>query len=108
MGAMMKKLALSIVALALIALAGAPAAHAAADGKALYDAKCAMCHGKDGVAKPMAKGSANFNDAKWQAGMTADKIVAVMESGKGKMPKYQGKITPEEMKAIADYVKTIK
>ena len=105
---MMKKLALSVVALAVIALASAPVAHAAADGKALYDAKCAMCHGKDGVAKPMAKGSANFNDAKWQAGMTADKIVAVMESGRGKMLSYKGKLTPEEEKAIAGYVKTLK
>jgi cytochrome c6 len=104
---MMKKLALSIVALAVIALASAPPAHAA-DGKALYDAKCAMCHGKDGVAKPMAKGSANFNDAKFQADMTADKIVAVMQSGKGKMPSYKGKLTPEEEKAVADYVKTLK
>jgi mono/diheme cytochrome c family protein len=105
---MMKKLALSVVAVAVIALATAPVAHAAADGKALYDAKCAMCHGKDGVAKPMAKGSANFNDAKWQASMAADKIVAVMESGKGKMPAYKGKLTPEEEKAVADYVKTLK
>jgi mono/diheme cytochrome c family protein len=105
---MMKKLALSVVALAVIALAAAPVAHAAADGKALFDAKCAMCHGKDGVAKPMAKGSANFNDAKWQADTAADKIVAVMESGKGKMPSYKGKLTPEDEKAIADYVKTLK
>ncbi len=105
---MMKKLALSVVALAVIALATAPAAQAAADGKALYDAKCAMCHGKDGVAKPMAKGSANFNDAKFQASMTADKIVALMETGKGKMPSYKGKLTPEQEKAIADYVKTLK
>jgi mono/diheme cytochrome c family protein len=67
-----------------------------------------MCHGKDGVAKPMAKGSANFNDAKWQADMTTDKIVAVTESGKGKMPGYKGKLTPEEIKAIADYVKMMK
>jgi mono/diheme cytochrome c family protein len=92
----------------VIALATAPVAHAAADGKALYDAKCAMCHGKDGVAKPMAKGSANFNDAKWQASMTADKIAGVMESGKGKMPAYKGKLSAEEEKAVADYVKTLK
>lgn len=103
----MRKLALLICGLAVIVLAGAPAAHAA-DGKALFDAKCAMCHGKDGVAKPMAKGSANFNDAKWQAATTSDKIVGVMESGKGKMPSYKGKLTPEEEKAVADYVKTLK
>ncbi len=105
---MMKKLALSVVALAVFALASAPVARAAEDGKALYDAKCARCHGKDGVAKPMAKGSANFNDAKFQASMTADKIVALMETGKGKMPSYKGKLTPEQEKAIADYVKTLK
>jgi len=105
---MIKKLALSAAALAVIALASAPLAHAAADGKALYEAKCAMCHGKDGVAKPMAKGSANLNDPKWQAATTADKIVGVMESGKGKMPVYKGKLTPEEEKAVADYIKTLK
>jgi cytochrome c6 len=95
-------------ALAVMALAAAPLARAAEDGKALYDAKCAMCHGKDGVAKPMAKGSANFNDAKFQADMTADKVTAVIENGKGKMPGYKGKLTPEQIKAVADYVKTIK
>jgi cytochrome c6 len=104
----MKKLALLLCALALIALAGAPAAQAAADGKALYDAKCAMCHGKDGVAKPMAKGSANLNDPKYQEATTSDELVAVIENGKGKMPGYKGKMKPEEITAVADYVKTLK
>jgi cytochrome c6 len=105
---MMKKLALSVVALAVITLASAPVAHAAADGKALYDAKCAMCHGKDGVAKPMAKGSANFNDAKWQAAQKAESLEAVITDGKGKMKGFKGKMTPEEIKAVAEYVKTMK
>jgi cytochrome c6 len=103
----MKKLALLLCALALIALAGAPAAQAA-DGKALYDAKCAMCHGKDGVAKPMAKGSANLNDPKYQEATTSEELVAVIENGKGKMKGFKGKMTPEEIKAVADYVKTLK
>ncbi len=105
---MMKKLALSVVALAVIALATAPAAQAAADGKALYDAKCAMCHGKDGVAKPMAKGSANFNDAKWQAAQKTEALEAAISDGKGKMKGFKGKMTPEEIKAVAEYVKTMK
>jgi cytochrome c6 len=104
----MKKLVPLLCALASIALAGAPAAQAAADGKALYDAKCAMCHGKDGVAKPMAKGSANLNDPKYQEATTPDELVAVIENGKGKMKGYKGKMTPEEIKAVADYVKTMK
>jgi len=104
----MKNFALLLCALALIALASAPAAQAAADGKALYDAKCAMCHGKDGVAKPMAKGSANFNDAKWQEATKLEAIETAVSDGKGKMKGYKGKMTPEEIKAAAEYVKTIK
>jgi cytochrome c6 len=105
---MMKKLALSLVALAVVALVGAPAARAAADGKALYDAKCAMCHGKDGVAKPMAKGSADLNDPKYQEGTTAEALATVIRDGKGKMPGYKDKLSDEEIKAVADYVKTLK
>ncbi len=105
---MMKKLALSLVALAVIALASAPAVQAAADGKALFDAKCAMCHGKDGVAKPMAKGSANFNDAKWQEATKVEAIETAITDGKGKMKGYKDKMSAEEIKAVATYVKSIK
>jgi cytochrome c6 len=104
----MKKLALSLVALVVIALASAPLAHAAADGKALYDAKCAMCHGKDGVAKAMAKGSANFNDAKWQADTKVEAIETAITDGKGKMKGFKERMSAEEIKAVAAFVKTIK
>ena len=103
----MKKLALLLAACAVIALAVAPAAQAA-DGKALYDAKCAMCHGKDGVAKPMAKGSANLNDAKWQEATKVEAVETVVTDGKGKMKGYKDKMSAEEIKAVAAYVKTIK
>ena len=103
----MKKLALCLAALAVIALAAAPAAQAA-DGKALYEAKCAMCHGKDGVAKPMAKPSASFNDAKWQEATKVEAIETVIADGKGKMKGYKDKMAADEIKAVAAYVKTIK
>ena len=104
----MKKLAVLLAVVAVIALVSAPAAQAAADGKALYDAKCAMCHGKDGVAKPMAKGSANLNDAKWQEATKVEAIETVITDGKGKMKGYKDKMTAEEIKAVATYTKTIK
>jgi cytochrome c6 len=103
----MKKLALLLAACAVIALVGAPAAQAA-DGKALYDAKCAMCHGKDGVAKATAKGSANLNDAKWQEATKAEAVETVIADGKGKMKGYKEKMSGEEIKAVATYVKTLK
>ena len=80
---------------------------AKADGKTLYAAKCGACHTVDGTAKPMAKGSANFNDPAFQARATVDDIAKVVLDGKGKMPKYAGKLTPEQAKAIAEHVKTI-
>jgi mono/diheme cytochrome c family protein len=97
---------LVLTALAL-ALSLAPAVAADPDGKGLYEAKCAMCHGKDGVAKPLAKGSGNFNDAAWQKANPVDAIEKVATDGKGKMKGYAGKLTPEEIKAIAAHVKTL-
>ena len=103
----MKKFALLLAACAVIALVSVPAAQAA-DGKALYEGKCAMCHGKDGVAKAVAKGSSNFTDAKWQAATKVEAIETVITDGKGKMKGYKDKMSAEEIKAVAAYVKTIK
>ena len=43
---------------ATVAVAGGDAP----SGRQVYDQKCSICHGKDGVAKPSPKGSRNFND----------------------------------------------
>jgi len=79
----------------------------AEDGKALYDSKCAMCHGKDGVAKPMAKGSKNFNDPAYQKAATIESISKETNDGKGTMKGFKDKLTPEQVKAISEYVKTL-
>jgi cytochrome c6 len=80
----------------------------AEDGKALYESKCAICHGKDGVAKSIAKGSANFNDPAWQKVNDAAAIAKVAGAGKNKMPAFKEKLTEDQLKAIADYMKTLK
>lgn len=104
----MRKFAVLLALVTVAALVTAPLASAEADGKALFEAKCAMCHGKDGVAKPIAKGSANFNDAKWQEANKAEAIATVITDGKGKMKGFKEKMSADDIKAIAKYVKTIK
>jgi cytochrome c6 len=74
----------------------------AADGKALYDKKCAMCHGADGVPKKMAAGSKAFGDPEFKKSATVESIVKDTHEGKGKMKPV--KVTDEEAKAIADYI----
>jgi len=87
----------SILALAVVA----------ADGKVLYETKCAQCHGKDGVAKPPGKGSKNFNEPAFQSAWTEDAIATITSDGKGKMPGYRSKLSPEQIRAIAAHVKTL-
>jgi mono/diheme cytochrome c family protein len=80
---------------------------AAEDGKKLYDSKCAMCHGMDGVAKKMGAGSANFNDPAWKKTATVEIIVKDTKDGKGKMKGMGDKLNAEQMKAVAEYILTM-
>ena len=97
----------TLALLALLALVLVPAL-ADGDGKALYDKKCALCHGKDGVAKKMATGSANLNDPEWQQAATLESIQKNIVEGKGKMPDFQEKLSADEIHLISEYVKTLK
>jgi len=102
----MKKI-VTVIAVATLLVAAASLALAGEDGKALYDSKCAMCHGKDGVAKPMAKGARNLNAADFQKEATTDSISKVIAEGKGKMPAYKEKLSADQVKAVSEYVKTL-
>jgi mono/diheme cytochrome c family protein len=102
----MKKRMSVLVLFAVVVALAAPVLAEGPDGKALFDARCAACHGKDGVAKSMAKGSANFNDQAWQKAHNADAIAKIVTEGRNKMPKFAEKLQPAEIKAVADYIKT--
>jgi mono/diheme cytochrome c family protein len=80
---------------------------AAADGRTLYDTKCSQCHGKDGVAKPPGKGSRNFNDPAFKSASSIDSIIKITAEGKGKMPGFGSKLTPEQISAVAAHVKAL-
>ena len=75
----------------------------AADGNAVYAAKCAVCHGKDGRGTPnwRAKGQPDFTDAKWQKSRTDAQIAGITKEGKPKyMPAFKGKLSDEEIVAV--------
>jgi mono/diheme cytochrome c family protein len=103
----MKKLVvvLSLVIVGALLLTSGMAA--GEEGQSLYDKKCAMCHGKDGVAKKLAEGSANLNDPEWQEKSTLEEIIRVTTEGVNKMPAYEEKLTPEQIKLVAEYIKTL-
>lgn len=102
----MRKIALVVTILGVLAFVAAPAF--SEDGAAVYKAKCAMCHGEDGVAKKMAEPSRNLNDPKFQSEVSKEAVVQILTDGKGKKKSMKDKLTPEQITAVADYVKTLK
>jgi mono/diheme cytochrome c family protein len=88
----------------------------AADAKANWDANCAQCHGKTGNADTKMGKTLNakdLTDAKVQAAFTDAKATqsiteGVKENGKTTMKAFGGKLTPDEIKALVAYVRTLK
>jgi mono/diheme cytochrome c family protein len=100
----MKKL-VAAMSLAALTMAGTMAFAAGADD---YKAKCVMCHGADGTGA-MAKrmGSKDLNSPEVKAMSEAD-IAKIISDGKGKMTGFKGKLTDDQIKGVAAYVKTLK
>jgi cbb3-type cytochrome c oxidase subunit III len=85
------------------------------DGQAVFNGKCAVCHGKDGTGqtKMGAKlGVKNLTDAKVQAGVTDEQLLKMLKEGKKdgdktQMKAYDTILSAEEMKAVIAYVRTL-
>jgi cytochrome c6 len=87
-----------LFALAALSLAGA--AHADA---ALFQSKCAACHGKDG--KPSAVGQKMGAKDLTTVKESEKEIAATITNGKGKMPAYKDKLTDAQIESLAKYIK---
>ena len=68
------------------------------EGEATYKARCKVCHGEDGVPKSFAKGSPAFNDQAWKEATSVEAIEKVVAEGRKRMPSFQNKLTPEEIR----------
>lgn len=84
-----------------------------AQTKALFNEKCARCHGEDGRGETRdgkMLDAPNFTDEKWWA--EEDKgdehFVNFITNGKDGMPAFGKKLSNEEIKALVSYVRRFK
>ncbi len=79
------------------------------DYKNIYENECQKCHGKDGKGSKRGQslGVPNFADAEWQASLTDEQLIKSITNGKKKMPKQEGKLSPEEIKAVVKYIRLL-
>jgi len=75
----------------------------------IYKAKCAMCHGADGLAAtPMAKNLKVLSFKAPEMMKASDaQFIASTKDGKGKMPAYNGKLTDAQIKDVVSYIRTL-
>jgi mono/diheme cytochrome c family protein len=84
-------------------------AFALTPGADTYKAKCAMCHGADGLAATaMAKNLKvlSFKDPAMLKASDA-KFFASTKNGLNKMPAYNGKLTDPQIKDVVAYIRTL-
>lgn len=96
------------LALTLV-LAAPPLAAAPRDARALYDGKCALCHGRDGRSNP-ALGAAkvrNFDDAAWQKERTDEQLRKSIAGGKEGtlMRAFEGELSAEEITGLVKVIR---
>ena len=84
-------------------------AFAQAPGADTYKAKCATCHGADGLAATGMGKSMNIKSFKdpSQVKATDAELIASTTNGKGKMPAYKGKLTDAQIKDVVAYIRTL-
>ena len=79
-------------------------ARAVGRAKALFADNCAACHGPDGKGN-RTMGAPNLTDNEWLYGPDRDDIHDQIWNGHGGvMPTWEGRLSPEEIKALAVYV----
>jgi mono/diheme cytochrome c family protein len=70
----------------------------------VYKKNCAKCHGK--AAEGRHFGGPSLISDKTRAA-SDDDLRNVISNGKGRMPKYTGKLTPEEISTLVEQIKAL-
>ena len=83
---------------------------AADTGADIFKTKCAACHGATGAGDTTMGKNLKLRDlgsADVQK-QSDDELANIITNGKGKMPKYDGKLTKEQITEMVKYIRTLK
>lgn len=78
-----------------------------ADGRSDYKAKCAGCHGANGMVNPKKAKALQVDFKKLtltSSKMNKTDMTATIEKGKDKMPGFEKELTKDQIEAIVDYI----
>jgi mono/diheme cytochrome c family protein len=78
-----------------------------AAGRRIFERKCASCHNTNGDGKTIVAGhfpNANLIDGIWRSDGSPAAIEAQIRHGHDPMPKFEGKLTDEEIRQTVAYV----
>jgi mono/diheme cytochrome c family protein len=78
-----------------------------AAGQRIFERKCASCHNTNGDGKTVTGGRfryANLIDGVWRSDGGAEAIELQIRRGRDPMPKFEGKLTDEEIRQAVAYV----
>jgi cytochrome c6 len=112
----LKKMVVAAISLAVLGLvillqSSSQAAYPiAGDGGETFKAKCAGCHGADGVGNTAAGKAMKVRDltsANVQ-GQTDDQLFKIISDGKGKMPPYGKSLGTDKCKELVAFIRTLK
>jgi mono/diheme cytochrome c family protein len=76
-------------------------------GRRIYERKCASCHGPLGDGNTVTASKfpyANLIDGVWRSEGTPEVIERQIREGRDPMPKFEGKLTDEEIRQTVSFV----
>ncbi|MCF6147354.1 MAG: c-type cytochrome [Candidatus Kuenenia sp.] len=79
------------------------------NARKLFEYHCAKCHGLTGEANKRGKAlkAPDLCDPEWQSSITDEQILHTITNGKNKMPRWSERLKPEEIEALAKYVRKL-
>lgn len=82
------------------------------DAAEIYAKNCVMCHGEEGkgdgpAAAALDPSPSDLTDAEIIGALSDEELLEVLSKGKGSMPGYGSMLKAEELKALAEYVRSL-